>query len=754
MSTHGWVVVAIGLGAVWGCGKSDGQASNGAPDQMNAETWEDRHGETGRFDDGDGTAADVEPDVVECDFACPVYIVPECMDQTCSGHGVCSLVGDEPFCECETGWANQGPLACEPMAYGRWCTADGWCYEYPRMLAGGGPIVVPQPGEIWGFGWPGHLLHGSVQGGSVGRWVSDEYGPTISDATILASGEIVAVGHNGEVGTFDGTAWSLTKAPRAGYLHSVTGTAGNDLWVEYSESVSGRDVGGTWSEGRCLHWDGLVWHEHMAPAGLDLIRLRAAKDGTLFLVGARSKGGSEEELPTHKSELYRWNGEGWSGLLSGDTAVPGRAFDIWATSAQDVWMVLRDNRQDADRSWNTFAASRLVHWDGSAVTEVLEQEGMAATSLFVSGPTDIWFAGFDGFAWHWDGQKVKRYTLSSAPPGQPMWLAGTGPNDVWASDGAGRGLFHWDGTTWKNLNPSAFTAVFAATGCSSPSCMWAVGTPAKHDWCGSADAKFWNGTEWSPIPYGQQWQPRAVLAFAPDIASVAGMESTCSGRSKTLVARWDGERWNREPTPPAEGLAGLWGASPEDLWALWPGGMGGEDPKPAFAMRRLAGTWSIAHEFELGTMLFGLWGVDADNIWAWGSVGPQAVAFRWDGAEWTRSTISDSGTVQGIHGVNADDVWAIVIWRSTGSYREARVYHWDGTTWTQEVSPPTSYALSILAESADSVWVGGNEFVYHWDGETWTREFTGIVASALSVVGTELWAMGGGTLVRRKLDLP
>lgn len=54
--------------------------------------------------------------------------------------------------------------------------------------------------------------------------------------------------------------------------------------------------------------------------------------------------------------------------------------------------------------------------------------------------------------------------------------------------------------------------------------------------------------------------------------------------------------------------------------------------------------------------LYGIWGADANNVWA---VGQNGAIQKWNGTTWTKQTSGTSQTLYGVWGADSQNVWAV-----------------------------------------------------------------------------------------------
>lgn len=220
---------------------------------------------------------------------------------------------------------------------------------------------------------------------------------------------------------------------------------------------------------------------------------------------------------------------------------------------------------------------------------------------------------------------------ASLPPGwteafpadQFGWLLnvwGPAPDDLYAVGGAPDqgGVMHFDGETWSRLE----------LGVNVPLLNWAHG-------------------------------------FGPDDITIVGRGGA--------VIHWDGEAWTIQETPTEEDLWGVWGASPDDLWAVGGGG-------------RQAGQETILHydgaawtEYPVPDLVranvfafYKVWGTSADNIYI---VGQQGVILHWNGDAWIEEFPGVSDDLISLWGTGPDRIVAV------GGRGSGVASVWNGAEW-------------------------------------------------------------------------
>ncbi len=230
-----------------------------------------------------------------------------------------------------------------------------------------------------------------------------------------------------------------------------------------------------------------------------------------------------------------------------------------------------------------------------------------------------------------------------------------------------------------------------------------------------------------------------VHAWSADEVMLAGGGST--------VLRWDGDELERMRTPGfgLQTIFGLWGVSPDDVWAV--GGFAGRD---GFVWRYDGEAWRTVdlpddlprtEDGELPS-LFKVWGRSADDVWIVGGLG---TVLHWDGRE---LSVVPSGTRDALFTVSGNDDDVVAVGGSAGG-----VVIRGGIDGFVDETPPGAPLLQGLFVDGRHTWVVG-EFGYaatrrgRRDYETVDLGFTTEPDSvhALWSDGRDVWAVGGGVL--------
>jgi hypothetical protein len=197
--------------------------------------------------------------------------------------------------------------------------------------------------------------------------------------------------------------------------------------------------------------------------------------------------------------------------------------------------------------------------------------------------------GSSAEASHW-------HALAQDLDGALFSVAGTAANDVWVAgadrgDGRGPTALHWDGASWESMD----------VGMEEGDLLW-------------------------------------VHVFDSDDVYFAG--------SHGAVLHWDGSGFEAMETPGELFVWGVWGSSPDDLWAV-----GGETAgSTGFIWRNQGDGWQeveLPDGFPRPGAWFKAWGTAADDVWFCGMDG---ALVHYDGSDFEEVDAATNRTLLTIHG--------------------------------------------------------------------------------------------------------
>ena len=254
------------------------------------------------------------------------------------------------------------------------------------------------------------------------------------------------------------------------------------------------------------------------------------------------------------TDIFAFDGQQWFReftLPAGQKLV-----SIWGASTTDVWAVGSANDQPS-----------IYHRDATGWTAVdagLAISGAGFNDVWGSGPNDVWAVGSSrdgGIVARWNGT-----TLNGATTTDPNYVAvaGSAANDVWLITFGE--IRHFDGVAFSVSRAAPFSTAH----------QWAWATSATDAWViqsgsGPSSAVHWNGSAWSPVSSGTS--ALSANGFRPGGAWGSAQDLWVSGRAITGMAsagklsHWNGAAWTEASGNFGQGMYGLFGTGPSDVWA-------------------------------------------------------------------------------------------------------------------------------------------------------------------------------------------
>jgi hypothetical protein len=299
-----------------------------------------------------------------------------------------------------------------------------------------------------------------------------------------------------------------------------------------------------------------------------------------------------------------------------------------------------------------------------------------------------------------DAAAVGWETVHEGLPAALLSVWGTSAEDVWAVggdtlDGAGPMVIHFDGDGWQR-----------------------VATPQT------------NGNLW--------W----VFGFE-------GGPIYAGGDGGVILRSTDGATFEAMLTPGTETVFGIWGASPEDVWAVG----GASENMGGFAWRLEGDAWmpevSVPANVTFEAALWKVYGTASDDAWL---VGSNGVSLHWNGVELMEG---DTGVGSSLFTVHASEG----IYAAVGGLASGIIVEHDGSRWDEVTPDPAPQGLAGVTLGADGhgIAVGTFGTVLSRSDDGWAVEDLGFPLSRNlhgSWIDPEggVWAVGGDTLTPPFID--
>jgi hypothetical protein len=258
--------------------------------------------------------------------------------------------------------------------------------------------------------------------------------------------------------------------------------------------------------------------------------------------------------------VLHWDGSAWTELPTGRSET---LWWVWGASPDDVWMVGEDGL--------------ILRWDGAGFTVVPSPVDATLFGVWGASPDDVWIVGgtpnagiseANDVVLRWGGAAVERVDLP-APRGTALFKVwGADAGDLWMVGEAGTIWRRSDGVFVDRSDDLATPAsLFTVHGCARDE-VYAVG--------GQSVFAF-DGASWARVDEAQAWAGANGVACAPDGVLVVGLSGL-----KLRLDRASGAWIDEQLVPPyATDFHGSW-ISPEGAqWAV-----GGDFLSPPGAARK------------------------------------------------------------------------------------------------------------------------------------------------------------------------
>lgn len=283
--------------------------------------------------------------------------------------------------------------------------------------------------------------------------------------------------------------------------------------------------------------------------------------------------------------------------------------------------------------------------------------------------------------------------------------------------------------SWQTVHKGLPAALLSIWGTSAQH-VWAVGADAG-DGKGPLVLRF-NGSTWEQLSTGTTGDLWWVHGFENGPVYLGGT----GGR----ILRYADGAFTQMSTPSTSGVVfGIWGASPDDLWAV--GGAAG-GARGAFAWRLVGDAWTVADGFptEL-TETAALWkvaGRSANDVWM---VGTNGVLVHWDGSTLTPG---NAGTGESLFTVAAMPTLSVAV----GGFGTGTLLENDGSGWKDVGGPGLSPLVGVAVRDESAYAVGQFGATYMREAGAWHEEASAPqLQESLHAVWIDpeggVWSVGG-----------
>ena len=250
----------------------------------------------------------------------------------------------------------------------------------------------------------------------------------------------------------------------------------------------------------------------------------------------------------------------------------------------------------------------------------------------------------------------------------------------------------------------------------------------------------YDGTQWARLETGQTGNLWWVFGFPRGPVYMGG--------DGGMILRYEQGVFTRMPTPGTDTVFGIWGAAPDDVWAVG-GAVGGSNG--AFAWRLQGDAWIDAPGFPAQltstSAMWKIYGRGRTDAWI---VGTNGKAVRWDGAVFTEVNTGIGESLFTVHG----DAQRYV---AVGGFGTGAILENRGSSWVN-LSPSGAPGLIGVCLSSEGGYAVGQEgAVYRADGSGWREQELGAnLDESFHSVWVDssggVWAVGGQVLTLPLVD--
>jgi hypothetical protein len=356
-----------------------------------------------------------------------------------------------------------------------------------------------------------------------------------------SANDVFAAGQYGSIEHFDGSKWSLMVSSE----NTDWATSFSDLWGSSSSDVfvlNGASI---------AHYNGSSWTETTTGPINDINAVYGTSAANVFAVG-QNKIASEGTIA--KGFILRYDGNSWSTLYD---KAPGVLTGVWSSPYSEVFAVgtntVIHNPEDVQTN------GVLVQYNVNTGSIKTITNSHALNDVWGTSNNDVFVVGSGGFIWHFDGTTWTEMNSGTGNNLLDIW--GTSPTDIWAV-GAPGVIVHYNGKEWSSMGRFGVTGELQSIWGTSSSNIFAVGYTtfgSGQDTTEVGVILHYDGTSWTSMKSPTWRQLYSVVGKSATDVYAFGQYGT--------VLHYDGSSWQL-----ASFLTGL-GTSMNDGWTDPNGGI-------------------------------------------------------------------------------------------------------------------------------------------------------------------------------------
>ena len=273
---------------------------------------------------------------------------------------------------------------------------------------------------------------------------------------------------------YNGSRWSQSSLPSGPCslfeadcnLTGVSGDSASDVIAIGNGTIP--TSSGWHIETLAYRWNGTAWQALTVPSSVPysaLEHIQAFSPTDAWAVGnAANSAGTGSTVAA-----VNWNGTTWTQVATPFSTTNNLNVNaISGDSASDIWVV---GQTVTPGYHNRQFTSVILHYNGSAWTQVTAPDNSGLLDVDAVSPTDAWAIAADGSVLRWNGSAWS--VAGTLELSNDAAIAALSPTDVWVAQLGG--LAHYNGTSWTTTSLPSGVNVLTAHAVSSPGRVWFAG---------------------------------------------------------------------------------------------------------------------------------------------------------------------------------------------------------------------------------------------------------------------------------------
>jgi hypothetical protein len=294
--------------------------------------------------------------------------------------------------------------------------------------------------------------------------------------TAISATNVWAVGQDSgspQIDHWNGASWSRSALPSGPcsvfengcVLTGVGGDSASDVIAVGNGTLNSNSAAGWVSVPLAFRWNGSGWQPMTIPSSVSsgaMQHVQAFSPTDAWAIGNSFNGSSSV------ATAVQWNGSAWTEVATPISTTAGLTMNaISGSSSSDIWAV---GVTQTGGYHNRKFTSVIMHYDGSAWSQVAAPDNSGLVDVAAVSPTDAWALARDGSVLKWNGTA---WTVSTQLGLGNTVIAALSPTDVWV--GGVVSLTHYNGTNWTSTPVPAGVNALTGQAVLSPGDIWFAG---------------------------------------------------------------------------------------------------------------------------------------------------------------------------------------------------------------------------------------------------------------------------------------